>query len=86
MTSHGTGDSPLEGSEQPPARVTGVALGQLGQTARDIVFSLLRRWTNLADPPFLPERSDDVFAPLSPRDRPFAFDLITGIIRWRMTS
>lgn len=55
------------------------------QTARDIVFSLLRKWTTLADPPFLPERSDELFARLSPRDRPFAFDLITGVIRWRKT-
>jgi 16S rRNA (cytosine967-C5)-methyltransferase len=55
------------------------------QTARDIVFSLLRKWTTLSDPPFLPERSDELFARLSPRDRPFAFDLITGVIRWRKT-
>jgi 16S rRNA (cytosine967-C5)-methyltransferase len=55
------------------------------QTARDIVFNLLRNWTTISDPPFLPERSDDHFAQLTPRDRPFAFDLITGIIRWRKT-
>ena len=53
------------------------------QTARDVVLDLLRRWSVLDEPPFLPERTDEVFAGLSARDRAFGFDLLTGVIRWR---
>jgi 16S rRNA (cytosine967-C5)-methyltransferase len=54
-------------------------------SARDIVFHLLSRWTTLHDPPFLPDRSHPDWAALSPRDRAFAFDLLTAILRWRGT-
>jgi 16S rRNA (cytosine967-C5)-methyltransferase len=54
-------------------------------TARDIVFRTLSRWTHLEDPPFLPERHHPDWAILSPRDRSFAYDLLTGILRWRGT-
>src|ERR1035437_7077006 len=53
------------------------------QDTRSLILSLLLRWTTPASPPFLPERSDESFSALPPRDRAFAFDLITGIIRWR---
>ncbi len=53
------------------------------QTPRELAFRFLLQWVNLSDPPFLPGRTDAVWAQLSPRDRAFAFDLITGIIRWR---
>jgi 16S rRNA (cytosine967-C5)-methyltransferase len=54
-------------------------------SARDIVFHLLSRWSVLHEPPFLPERNHPDWAALSPRDRGFAFDLLTGIFRWRGT-
>jgi len=54
-------------------------------TSRDVVFRVLSRWTRPNDPPFLPERTDPDWASLSPRDRPFAYDLLTGILRWRNT-
>ncbi|MCL2646450.1 MAG: methyltransferase domain-containing protein [Phycisphaerales bacterium] len=50
-------------------------------SARDIALFHLRRWTNLSDPPLLPERSSELA--LSPRDRAFFVDLLNGIIRWR---
>jgi len=53
--------------------------------ARDVVFRLLKNWSTLEDPPFLPERGHPDWAALAPRDRPFAFDLLTGILRWRST-
>src|SRR5271156_1189419 len=52
-------------------------------TPRDIALQTLLPWQHLHDPPFLPERTDAAWKPLSPRDRAFAFDLLTGIIRWR---
>jgi 16S rRNA (cytosine967-C5)-methyltransferase len=57
-------------------------------TARDIAFSTLAPWTALTVPPLLPDRSHGRAAgagwdALSPRDRAFAFDLVTGVIRWR---
>jgi 16S rRNA (cytosine967-C5)-methyltransferase len=52
-------------------------------SARDNVFRILSRWTVLHDPPFLPERSHPDWAALAPRDRAFAFDLLTAILRWR---
>jgi 16S rRNA (cytosine967-C5)-methyltransferase len=54
-------------------------------TPREIVLHSLLLWQNPQDPPFLPERTDPYWAPLSPRDRAFAFDLLTGILRWRNT-
>jgi len=52
-------------------------------TARDTALFYLRRWTVLSDPPQLPERS--VNLPLSPQDRAFFVDLLSGIVRWRGT-
>jgi 16S rRNA (cytosine967-C5)-methyltransferase len=54
-------------------------------TSRDIVFRTLSRWIQLQDPPFLPERHHPDWAILSARDRAFAYDLLTGILRWRGT-
>jgi 16S rRNA (cytosine967-C5)-methyltransferase len=54
-------------------------------TSRDVVFRILSRWTLPHDPPFLPERTHPDWVALSPRDRPFAYDLLTGILRWRGT-
>ena len=54
-------------------------------TPRDIAFHALLPWERLYDPPFLPERSDAEWKTLSARDRAFAFDLLTGVIRWRNT-
>ncbi len=54
-------------------------------TARDIALRALLLWTTPSDPPFLPERTDPEWNALGPRDRAFAFDLLTGIIRWRAT-
>jgi 16S rRNA (cytosine967-C5)-methyltransferase len=54
-------------------------------TARDIALRTLLQWTNPGEPPFLPERGDQAWHELSPRDRAFAFDLLTGILRWRST-
>lgn len=54
-------------------------------TAREVVFHLLARWTALPEPPFLPERTDAQWQELPTRDRPFAFDLLTGVIRRRGT-
>ncbi|MCL2639230.1 MAG: hypothetical protein FWD53_00140 [Phycisphaerales bacterium] len=51
--------------------------------ARDITLFYLRRWTKLSDPPQLPERSANLT--LSPQDRAFFVDLLSGIIRWRGT-
>ena len=52
-------------------------------SSRDLVFRVLSRWSVLPDPPFLPERTHPDWAAVSPRDRAFAFDLLTGIFRWR---
>jgi 16S rRNA (cytosine967-C5)-methyltransferase len=67
-------------------------------TPREFAFKHLSHWTALANPPLLPERARDTVTPsapeetpasaaaflkLSPRDRAFAFDLLTGILRWR---
>src|SRR5256885_805060 len=52
-------------------------------TARDMAFGILRRWTVPHDPPFVPERADAAWADVPARERAFAFDLITGVIRWR---
>ncbi len=54
-------------------------------TARDNVFHALSRWTALHHPPVLPDRSHPDWAALAPRDRAFAFDLLTAILRWRGT-
>ncbi len=54
-------------------------------TARELAFRILSRWYNLAEPPFLPERGDVEWQELSPRDRAFAFDLLTGVMRRRGT-
>jgi 16S rRNA (cytosine967-C5)-methyltransferase len=54
-------------------------------SARDNVYQVLSRWTALHDPPFLPDRSHPDWATLTPRDRAFAFDLLTAILRWRGT-
>lgn len=54
-------------------------------TARDIALDTLLQWNHLQEPPFLPERTDENWSGLSPRDRAFAFDLLTGIFRWRNT-
>lgn len=52
-------------------------------TARDFAHQLLARWTSLTEPPFIPERDAPAWAGLPPRERPLAFDLVTGIMRWR---
>ena len=52
-------------------------------TARDFSANILRRWTSLPEPPSLPERADPASQDLPPRERPLAFDLLTGILRWR---
>jgi len=54
-------------------------------TAREIVLNVLSRWRKIEDPPHLPERDDRDWARLETRDRAFAFDLLTGILRWRGT-
>ncbi|HUO09889.1 MAG TPA: transcription antitermination factor NusB [Phycisphaerae bacterium] len=54
-------------------------------TPRDIAFQTLLPWQRMYDPPFLPERTDAAWEGLSPRDRAFAFDLVTGVMRWRNT-
>jgi 16S rRNA (cytosine967-C5)-methyltransferase len=53
--------------------------------ARSIVFQLLSSWTTLHNPPFLPERTHPGWAAMTGRDRAFAFDLLTGVMRWRGT-
>ena len=59
-------------------------------TARDNALRVLGRWHVLSEPPMLPDRvsgtggmGDEAWASLAPRDRAFAFDLVTGVIRWR---
>jgi len=56
-------------------------------SSREQAFRLLSRWHVLQDPPQLPERTlvagEDPWAGLTPRDRSFAFDMVTGVIRWR---
>ena len=54
-------------------------------TPRELALQTLLPWNKLYDPPFLPERSDETWKSLSPRDRAFAFDLVTGVMRWRGT-
>ena len=54
-------------------------------TPREIALQTLLPWKKLYDPPFLPERSEEGWKTLSPRDRAFAFDLLTGVMRWRGT-
>ena len=61
--------------------------------ARENAFKLLSRWNVLYDPPTLPERvaagggAEQSFAQqwagMPSRDRAFAFDLVSGVIRWR---
>ena len=53
--------------------------------ARDIALRTLLLWTIPSEPPFLPERTDAEWNTLGLRDRAFAFDLLTGIIRSRAT-
>jgi len=55
----------------------------MAQSPRELALSVLTRWENLADPPHIPDRTDAHWAPLLPRDRNFAFDLITGVLRTR---
>jgi 16S rRNA (cytosine967-C5)-methyltransferase len=52
-------------------------------SARELVYRTLSRWTALSDPPFLPERTEEGWQALAPRDRAFAYDVLTGVIRWR---
>ena len=52
-------------------------------TARDLAFRILRQWKIQQDPPLLPERADPVWQQVPARERPFAFDLLTGVLRWR---
>ncbi|MGN6369386.1 MAG: transcription antitermination factor NusB [Phycisphaerae bacterium] len=54
-------------------------------TPRELALQTLLPWKKLYDPPFLPERSEEGWKALSPRDRAFAFDLVTGVMRWRAT-
>ena len=54
-------------------------------TPREIALQTLLPWNKTYDPPFLPERSDEGWKTLSPRDRAFAFDLLAGVMRWRAT-
>lgn len=55
------------------------------QSPRHLALTTLSRWTTLTDPPQLPERGAPLWAPLTTRDRNFAFDLINGVIRHRGT-
>lgn len=52
-------------------------------SARSVVLSVLATWTRLDDPPLVPERGDPAWEKLSAQDRAFAFDLLTGTIRYR---
>jgi 16S rRNA (cytosine967-C5)-methyltransferase len=52
-------------------------------TARSVVLSVLAQWTQIDDPPLIPERDDAAWSALSAQDRAFAFDLVTGVIRYR---
>jgi 16S rRNA (cytosine967-C5)-methyltransferase len=55
------------------------------KSARAVAAGILSKWTQLGEPPVVPERSTPEWAGLDSRDRAFAFDLITGVIRWRGT-
>ena len=55
------------------------------KSPRALAAEVLAKWTHLNDPPAVPERGDSAWAALEARDRAFAFDLITGVIRWRGT-
>ena len=50
---------------------------------RDFAYRILRRWNLLHEPPFLPERGDPIWAELQEQHRGAAFELLTGITRWR---
>jgi 16S rRNA (cytosine967-C5)-methyltransferase len=52
-------------------------------TARSVVLSVLSQWFRPEDPPLIPERDDPAWSTLSAQDRAFAFDLVTGVIRYR---
>lgn len=54
-------------------------------TPRHAAYDILSRWTLLAQPPHLPDRDNPIWENLPPRDRALAFDLISGVIRWRLT-
>jgi 16S rRNA (cytosine967-C5)-methyltransferase len=55
------------------------------KSPRAVAAGILTKWTQLGDPPAIPERGTREWAGLAARDRAFAFDLITGVIRWRGT-
>ncbi len=50
---------------------------------RDFAFRILRRWGVVEEPPFLPERGDAVWGELQEQHRAAAFELLTGVTRWR---
>jgi 16S rRNA (cytosine967-C5)-methyltransferase len=53
--------------------------------AREAAFNILQQWTTLDSPPQVPERAGPhaTWEGLSSRDRAFAFDLLTAVLRWR---
>lgn len=52
-------------------------------TARAVALKILARWTEPSDPPAIPERDAPEWQALPPRDRALAFELVTGVLRWR---
>ena len=56
----------------------------LPPSARGAALRILMRWTQLGDPPMIPDRESRDWEGLTPRDRGFAFELISGVLRWRL--
>lgn len=53
-------------------------------TPRQMAWQTLARWTDLSNPPLIPERDDGAWQALSGRDRNLAFDLVAGVLRRRL--
>ncbi len=55
----------------------------MANSARELAFRTLSKWSVVSEPPFLPERTDTEWQALPGRDRAFAYDVLTGVLRWR---
>jgi len=53
-------------------------------SARQAALDILARWVVLSEPPDVPERDDPVWADLPMHHRAPAFELVTGVIRYRL--
>ena len=69
---------------RPPQRRGPPGIGP-DVSARESAWNILRQWALIGAPPLLPERGEAhlQWDQLDARDRAFAFDLVTGVIRWR---